>query len=360
MALASFVDPSRLCQYPLYQTNSSGNISTALTHAEHSEDGLADLTHWFNKQGFQLPPPRNGGPLRPIDFHLASWIQHQIESSIAERLSGLLEKYDVEGVCVAGGVALNSVLNRHLEDALKCPVFVPPSPGDSGLALGAVSWYLWKRDGIIPQFGAVPYLGPKYSSKDIERAIKEAGRSFSVYRSDSPTADAAAAIRAGKVIAWFSGRSEFGPRALGNRSILVSPQNHWTKDFVNHQVKGREWFRPYAPSVIEEIASEYFKIKGPVPYMMKVAQVRESAIGQLASCVHVDRTARLQTVTRSSNPAFYELLSCLESEIPAVLNTSFNIAGMPIVESPVDAIDCFSRSGGLELLFLEDFVLSKR
>jgi carbamoyltransferase len=250
-----------------------------------------------------------------------------------------------------------------VEDLNLDALFIPSSPGDAGIALGAAAWYFWQKNGQVPKWGANAFLGGSFSNQEIEEAIKANTDGFTVKLCDNQTNRAAECLARGEIIGWFQGTSEYGPRALGNRSILANPRNIWTKDLLNHQVKGREWFRPYAPSVLMDKANIYFHLKEneEVPFMMKIAKVKKQAYNDIPSCVHVDGTSRLQTVRREINTLYYELLSSFEklTGIPVVLDTSFNLSGMPIVETPSDAINCFKMSPYFDHLFIGNYQISR-
>ncbi|ANE74384.1 carbamoyltransferase C-terminal domain-containing protein [Dickeya solani] len=362
MGLASFGNPAVFSDYPSFIETPAGEIS-ALKDERYADDCTKDLKGWFKKQGVDIPERRGKGEvIRPFDMHLAAWAQDQLQKSIIRRAKALIEQYHVDTLCVAGGVAMNSVMNRKLEEALGIEVYVPPSPGDAGLALGAAAEYFWKKDHRVPQFESSPYLGPVYSAEDIAGSLRACEDEFSIQHVSEPEYQAARLIAAGNIIGWFQDRSEYGPRALGNRSILASPSNSWTKEILNSQIKLREWFRPYAPVVLEEAADAYFDMLSPVPYMMKVAPVKTKAKVDMPACIHVDGTARLQTVSADSNKKFYQLIKALGNltGVPVVLNTSFNLAGMPIVESPDDAIDCFRHAVGMDALFIGNYLLKKK
>lgn len=362
MGLASFGDPTVLGKYIPFEERANGIMASTLSQEGYCNDNTKDIANWFKSQGVSLPPRRKKGEIiRPFDMHLAAWAQEQLQKSVACRIFALMQKYSVTNLCVSGGVAMNSVLNGYLEEQLNANIFIPSSPGDAGLALGAAAEYLWKKNGKIQKFDNSPYLGPIYTSEEIDLAIKNQCSELSVKKISDPIKEAANALYHGKIIGWFQGRSEYGPRALGNRSILASPLNSWTKEILNNQVKLREWFRPYAPSVIEDESDKYFNLLSPVPYMMKTAKVKEKAKQDIPACIHVDNSARLQTVSRSTNPKYYSLIKAFSdlSGIPVILNTSFNLAGMPIVETPTDAIQCFIGASGMDMLFLEDYIITK-
>ena len=360
MGLAPFGNPHLLSSCQLFQVCSKRGVKTTM---QNSDNGLADLKNWFKTQAIDLPAPRaKQNPIRPIDMQLSRWIQEELEKNVTRRLALLLNKYKVRHLCMSGGVSLNSVMNYRLLTELPVDdVFVPPSPGDAGLALGAAAWYLWKQNGIIPKWTAKSYLGGEYSTKEIEKYLSQSLTSFTIRHHDDPARAAAQILSKGGIIGWFQGASEYGPRALGNRSILADPRNVWMKDIVNHQVKMREWFRPYAPSILLKKADEYFHLNKPEPFMMKIAHTKEAAKISLPACVHVDETSRLQTVTEEDCPLYAHLLESFYelTDVPAVLNTSFNLNGMPIVESPQDAIDCFLKSPHLNRLFLGNLEISR-
>ncbi len=363
MGLASFGDASVFSRYSPFLEAADGEAISALREEGYLEDGTKDLALWFKKQGLTIPERRaKDGVLRPFDMDLAAWAQDQLQTSIVRRVKGLMEKHNVDKLCVSGGVAMNSVMNRVLEEELDVAVYVPPSPGDAGLALGAVAEYFWKKDNVIPKLACTPYLGPVYSENEIKATMKANADEFTITKVSDPSWEAAQIISKNKVIGWYQDRSEYGPRALGNRSILASPIVNWTKEILNGQIKLREWFRPYAPVVLEEKAEKYFEMLSPVPYMMKVAPIKTQAKIDMPACIHVDNTARLQTVTEQSNRKFYQLIKHLDqlTGVPVVLNTSFNLADMPIVETAQDAINCFRISIGIDRLFVNNYMIEKK
>ena len=206
-----------------------------------------------------------------------------------------------------------------------------------------------------------PYLCKEYTNQEIENALYQCSGKLQVVHSYHKYKQAAEAISAGKIIAWFQGRSEYGPRALGNRSILADARNKEMKDIVNRRVKFRESFRPFAPSVLYEHQKEYFDLDIPSPYMLMIANVLENKRDAIPAVVHVDGTGRLQSVMKELNPIYHKLIETFYqiTGIPVILNTSFNINKEPIVESPTDALKCF-LSTDLDELYLGDYVITKR
>jgi carbamoyltransferase len=359
MALAAFGDRERFGGLRLFEEAGHGQPKTLL---RNSEDGLRDLASFFARAGVRLPPPRQAGErFDPLHIDLAAWCQAELEDSVCRRVRDLVKEYDVRAVCGSGGVFLNSVMNRRLQDTLGIPdVFVPPSPGDQGLALGAAAWLLWRSTGQLPRWACQPYLGGCFDDQAVLAAV--AGQDDLVCEQMSDVvAEAARDLAAGRIVGWFQGRSEYGPRALGNRSILANPAGPWSREILNNVVKYREWFRPYAPVAAEETAMQTFELHSPVPFMMHVAPVRSDAVSRLPGGVHVDRSARLQTVSERQNPDLHRLIMLFTqaSGTPAVLNTSLNVDGMPIAESPGDAIECFRRAPGMDTIFVGPFKVTR-
>jgi len=351
MALAAFGNARRFRSLRLFEHDHRG---TPRTRLRNSEDGLCDLLQFFREAGHRLPPPgRPGEPLDSKLIDLAAWCQRELEVSVCERVLGLCAQQKVRAVCGAGGVFLNSVMNRRLQDALNTgEVFVPSAPGDTGLALGALAWWQWTTTGRRPRWTANPYLGGEFDAGQAREAA-EGQEGLVVEQVQDSVMEAVRHLAEGRVVGWFQGRAEHGPRALGNRSILVRP-GPWAREILNNLVKKREWYRPYAPVVTEERAADLFAVRAPVPFMMHVAPARAEAIYLMPGGVHVDRTARLQTVSAMQNPEMYRLVTLFEQAtgIPALINTSLNVDGMPIVEQPSDAIECFRRAAGMDVLMI--------
>jgi carbamoyltransferase len=363
MGLSSFGDPKIFSSFCLTKFKNNGRLISDMVYKNDFKKINIDIENCFRNVGKPLSGPRNiNDKIKKIDMNLASWVQNETQQALLSRIKQFLNKYEVDTVCLVGGVALNSVMNTYITKALpNINVFIPPSPCDSGISLGAVVKYLFERDGNLPRFKPPIYFGSTYGDHDYKKAKKYAiAKSLSVSTIE-PIEVAIKLLDQGKIIAWFQGRSEFGPRALGNRSILASPANNWTKEVLNHQVKLREWFRPYAPAICVENLQEFTNDNIYSPFMMKISTVRNDCLSKVLSCVHVDGTARLQTVDKKDNPLFYNLIDHFKNVtgIPALLNTSFNLAGMPIVESPFDAIDCFLNAEGLDALIIDKMIYLK-
>jgi carbamoyltransferase len=289
-------------------------------------------------------------------------VQVACENAMLHLARHAKEVTGARNLCISGGVALNSVANyKILQTGLFDDVFINPAASDTGIPLGA-ALYGYHAVAKGPRtYGTIsPYLGPDYGDNDIEAAIREySGNGFTVQR-DNAFETAIEMLVANRIVASFTGRSEMGPRALGGRSILMSPLLPENKDILNSQVKHREAFRPFAPAILEEHTSEYFEIDRPCPYMLMVPQVKQDKQSVIPAVTHVDGSARLQTVGRDLNPRFYSLISEFgrRTGVPVLLNTSFNVNKEPIVETPADAIRCFTGTG-IDALLLGDVLLVK-
>lgn len=305
-------------------------------------------------------PRQDGQEIEDHHTDVAAAFQAVLENKVLKIARQLREKTNEKRLVYAGGVALNSVVNgRILEEGIFEDVFLMPGAGDNGTSIGAAAYVhskILKQDNRIVHKS--PYLGYQYTDSDIEEALKAAKIPYS--KANDIYEDVAQALFQGQIIGWFQGRMEFGPRALGARSILADPTKPEMKEKINAEVKHREPFRPFAPSVIRERSNDYFDIDVEVPYMLKVASVRPEMRDKVPAIVHVDGTARVQTVNADIAPEYHRVISRLGELTghPIVLNTSFNVMGEPIVESPRDALRCFF-STGLDVLAIGSFIIRK-
>jgi carbamoyltransferase len=265
-------------------------------------------------------------------------------------------------LCLSGGVALNSVANfAVLKSGMFRDVFVNPAASDTGIPLGAALHGYHVIAGMPRLTERVsPYLGPRYGDAHVRAALAAAEGRCRLERQDV-LQKAADLLAANRIVGHFHGRSEMGPRALGNRSVLMSPARAENKDILNGRVKHREPFRPFAPACLEERASEFFEIDEPSPYMLFVAPVRPAKRSLIPAVTHVDGSGRLQTVSRADNPRFRRLIELFAERtgLPVLLNTSFNDNGEPIVETPEDAVRGF-LAADIDALLLEDVLVSRR
>jgi len=291
---------------------------------------------------------------------LARAAQEVLERALLHCARALHERTGLKDLCIAGGVGLNSVANgRILKETPFERVFVVPAAGDNGIALGCAYYGLHELAGVptdeLPALTNA-YLGPRYSPDRVATALARSG--MTVQAPDDLPATAAELLARSETIGWWDGRSEFGPRALGHRSIFSAPFPAGVRDYLNDHVKFREGFRPYAPVIDEARASEYFDIDQPSPFMLVVTEVKRPQ--DVPATTHVDGTARLQTLNARQNPAVHALLGEFEAHTgcPVILNTSFNVAGQPIVETPEEALAAFS-SMRLDHLVVGDRLVSK-
>ncbi len=288
-------------------------------------------------------------------------VQEECEREMLRLAAYARDSTGLENLCLGGGVGLNSVANYKI---LKANIFdelsINPACSDTGIALGAA---LWGYHALLgrPRLAAplTPFVGPGYSEQDLQDAMVPHGDLYRI--SGSASFDKAADLLARNfIVGCFQGRSEMGPRALGNRSIFMSPLKAENKDILNARVKFREPFRPFAPACMLEHVQEYFEIACPSPYMLFVPDVRPEKRDIIPAVTHVDGTGRLQTLTAELNPVFYRLASLFKQRtgVPVLLNTSFNVSGEPIVETPADAVRCF-RNTNIDALLLGEHLILK-
>tara|TARA_Y100000768_G_C23989853_1_gene691606 strand:+ start:1052 stop:2872 length:1821 start_codon:yes stop_codon:yes gene_type:complete len=326
------------------------------------------------------------GKLKQFHMDIAASIQAVIEEVLIKMTRSLVAEYSIPNLCMAGGVALNCVANgKILKDSAFKEIWIQPAAGDAGGAIGAALsvWYkelnnlrkVNKNDSMKGSF-----LGPSYDQNIIERQLLDCGAVFTVKNEDEIIEQTSLALEDGKAIGWFQGRMEFGPRALGSRSILGDPRSEKMQKMLNLKIKYRESFRPFAPSILREDLNDWFELNYESPYMLLVAKVREqirvkmtpkeeSLFGidklnikrsSIPAVTHVDYSARVQTVNKETNPMYHKLITKFKEKTgcPVVVNTSFNIRGEPIVCSPEDAFKCF-MSNDLELLVVGNCILKK-
>jgi carbamoyltransferase len=312
------------------------------------------------------PPRSPEQPLEERHRNLAAALQLRLEEVYLGMLRQLAAKTRQKAVCLAGGVAFNCVANGKIFDQTPFEqVYVHPAAGDAGLAVGA-AFYLWHQRIGKPRTFVMDhaYWGPEYSREEIRQTLDSSGleaRSFHVQelREDQLLRQTAAIIAEGKILGWFQGRAEWGPRALGNRSIVADPRRPEMKEVLNRRIKHREIFRPFAPSILAESTGQWFEKAHPSPFMTLAYAVKPDKRPEIPAPTHVDGTGRLQTVTREANPRYHALISAFRelTGVPVVLNTSFN-DNEPIVCRPQEAVDCFLRTE-MDALVLDDFLITR-
>jgi carbamoyltransferase len=350
---------------------------------DQSEFGLRSLGKLI-KRGlkpeevlYQLPPygrflerfPRRGKkePFSDVHRNLAFAVQQLTEDVMVYLADWLYERTGSENLCISGGVALNCVANYQVLIKSKFKnIFVHPNAGDNGLAVGQALYVYNQLQGHPRCYVATTdSLGREYSEDEFRAAVlPHRSDSRVTIREFSDLSEmygvVADAIVDGQIASWCQGRSEFGPRALGNRSILADPRRADMKDILNSRVKFRESFRPFTPSVLADRSSHYFEMEQESPFMLMAPYVRPGMAAVVPAITHEDNTARVQTVTREENERYYDLIKAFEARtgVAMLLDTSFNVAGEPIVETPEDAIRCFF-STDIDMLCVDRFVITK-
>jgi carbamoyltransferase len=372
MGLAPFGKPRYIDDFrDLIRTDVSGKFRLNLDYFRHHAEGV-DMTWddgspvigriYSDEYVRRFGPAREPGqPLTDRDNDLAASLQQRLEEVGFHILNHLHEETGLTDLGLSGGVAYNSVMNGKI--LLHTPfrrIYVQPAAGDSGTAIGACFQIfngLLDGERAYEMNGA--YAGPKFSDEEIRVELDRDGLRFERYDDRQVTQRAAQDIAGGAVLGWFQGRMEFGPRALGNRSIIVDPRRAEMKNVLNERIKKREAFRPFAPSILEEYVGDYFEQTHPAPTMLMVYQIKPERRTSIPAVTHVDGSGRLQTVSCETNERYYQLISDFHrlTGVPVVLNTSFN-ENEPIVCTPRDAIDCFLKTR-IDVLYLGNFAVRR-
>lgn len=385
MGLAPYGTPkyADLIKEHLISTADDGSFQLDMKYFNYCTG--ASMTSPIFNHIFGGPPRPEESPLEQRHMDLAASIQAVTEEVILKLASGVAQSTGMRNLCLAGGVALNCVANgKLLRTKTFDHIWIQPAAGDAGGAVGAaLGWY--HIHAAKPRIASQPdgmngsFLGPSYSQTEVERRLRMSGAVFQVCNSEDLILLAATALTDGRAIGWFQGRMEFGPRALGARSIIADARSRDMQRTLNLKVKYRESFRPFAPSILRERVSDWFEMDVDSPYMLIVADVVKhrqcqpeasqnlrgiDLLNQIRSEIpavtHVDYSARVQTVHEDTNPRYHALLTKFEqmTGCPVVVNTSFNVRGEPIVESPEDAFRCFMGTE-LDVLVIENCILYK-
>jgi carbamoyltransferase len=336
-------------------------------------DGYRVNLDYFNFQNARPPRfsrkliERFGAPLSNTDGDVpqhyrdvAASAQRQLERIVSHVARRVVAKTGQRRLCLAGGVAMNSLANgKLLSEEIAAEIYVPPCASDAGVALGAAYLaHLAATGKIERQELKTAALGPAYDDAQILEAARS--HKLSARKLDDPAREAAHMIADGKIVGWFQGRMEFGQRALGSRSILADPRRAEMKEIVNARIKFREPFRPFAPSVLAEYAEEYFEHARANPFMTRVCAVREAMRDIIPAVTHVDGTARVQTVERAELPLYWKLIDAFRelTGVAVVLNTSFNVKGQPIVNTPAEACETFLQTA-LDALVCGNYLINR-
>jgi carbamoyltransferase len=372
MGLAPYGEPRFINQFrEIIRAEERGQFRLQLDYFRHHAEGV-EMT-WdqgspvvgriFSDEFVRAfgPAREPGTSLADRERDIAASLQLRLEEIAFHVLNHLHEQTKLTDLGLAGGVAYNSVMNGKI--LLHTPfkrIFVQPAAGDSGTALGAC-YHLYNQV-LREQRGEImtgAYVGPSFDDDQLVAALDQSGLEFETFNDQEVTKRAARDIADGLIVGWFQGRMEFGPRALGNRSIVVDPRRAEMKDILNERIKKREPFRPFAPSILEEHVGDYFEQTHPAPSMLMVYQIKPARRADIPAVTHVDGSGRLQTVSRKLNQRYYQLISDFAelTGVPVLLNTSFN-ENEPVVCTPQQAIDCFMKTR-MDALYLGNYAVRR-
>jgi len=377
MGLAAYGDPEPYKDHfdKIISTHMDGSFSLNMeffdyTWSQHMPSKkMAEL--------FKHPIRKPKSKIYKYHKNIAAALQRKLEEAVFNLLTQVHRKYKNDNLCLAGGVALNSVMNaKILKSTPFKKLYIPPDPSDAGAAMGA-ALYLDRNPQLIKSKekttkthlkiakSFTPYLGPDYTSFQIKQALDEAGLKYKFYKNEQKLLNKVSdLLTKKKVIGWFQGRMEWGPRALGNRSILAAATSSEMQDILNAKVKKREMFRPFAPVILKKYFEEYFDADKPVPkiadYMLLVYPFTKKGKKNIPATTHVDNTGRPQSISRKDNSLYYNLIDYYRKKtgIPVIINTSFNIRGEPIVCTPEDAMRCFLGTE-IDYLIIDSYVIKK-
>jgi carbamoyltransferase len=349
----------------LVDIKNDGSIHLNMKYFAFTYDKV--MTNQKFSELFGTTPRNENSKLEQIHYDIGASAQLVLEEILLKMANHVYKKTNSKNLCLGGGVALNGVANyRILREGPFEQLFIPPSPGDSGSAIGCAQYEYFSRlknerkieQNVAKSVSENVYLGPRYSNEEIKSYLDSVNITYKELDQNQLLQKTAKLISEGSVVGWFQGRMEWGPRALGNRSILADPRNASMKDILNEKIKHRESFRPFAPSILEEYVSEYFDLNIPCPYMLLVTKVKKPET--IPAVTHVDGTGRLQTVSKDANPLYYNLIQEFYNitNVPVLINTSMNVRGEPIVNTPQQAYAMLLKTD-MDYLVLGSFVISR-
>ena len=372
MGLAAYGEPKYVEVFDeMVRVGRGMNFKLGLEYFTHPQQGVKTVYEAGEPQVGRIfsehlektlgPARKPGAPVEKRHEDVAATLQWRLEEVLFTLLNRLYEKTHTTNLCYAGGVAFNCVANGKIRDRTPFKeVYIQPAAGDAGLAIGA-ALYVYHQVLGYPRKAIMghAYWGPEASPDHIKQVLDRHGVSYR--RLDVPqlVEETAQHMADGKVVGWYQGRAEWGPRALGNRSIVVDPRRAEMKDILNRRIKHREPFRPFAPSVLVERTGEWFERDYPSPFMLMSYPVKEEKRALIPAPTHVDGTGRLQTVGRDTSPLYWELISAFDrlTGVPVVLNTSFN-ENEPVVNTPEEALDCFRRTD-MDVVVLGPYIVER-
>ena len=365
MGLSSYGTPKYydLILDNLIDVKDDGSIHLDMKYFAFTHDKV--MTNDRFAELFGISPKKKDEKMLQVHFDIGASAQKVLEDVILKMVNHVYEKTQMKNLCLGGGVALNGVVNyRILKEGPFDNIHIPPSPGDGGSAVGCAQYlyHIYHNNKRIIEHDSAKriyenvYAGPSFSDEEIVQFLDSKNISYEKFDRESLLKKVSHLIADGNIVGWYQGRMEWGPRALGNRSILADPRHGDMKDILNEKIKHRESFRPFAPSVLEEYAFEYFDIDTSSPYMLMVVPVKKPK--NIPAVTHVDGTGRLQTVSKDSNPLYYDLINEFYkiTGIPVIINTSMNVMGEPIVNSPDEAYQMIVKTD-MDYLVMNNFLI---
>ena len=366
MGLSAYGKPKYydLIMENLVDVKNDGSIHLNMKYFSFTYDKV--MTNQKFSDLFGIPPRKEDSKAEQIHYDIAASAQLVLEDILLKMVNHVHKKTGMVNLCFGGGVALNGVANyRILKDGPFENLHIPPSPGDGGSAVGCAQYLYYCHDknkrmmeDNVERIKNNIFVGPSHSNDEIKSFLDINKIDYKFLETNSLLQTVAKLIVEGNVVGWYQGKMEWGPRALGNRSIIADPRNAKMKDILNEKIKHRESFRPFAPCILEEYTSEYFDVDVPSPYMLLVAPVKKPE--KIPAVTHVDGTARLQTVSKDINLLFYNLITEFYkiTGVPVLINTSMNVRGEPIVDTPEQAYNMIVKTD-MDYIVMGDYIIKK-
>ena len=366
MGLSAYGKPKYydLIMENLVDVKNDGSIHLNMKYFSFTYDKV--MTNQKFSDLFGIPPRKEDSKAEQIHYDIAASAQLVLEDILLKMVNHIHKKTGMKNLCLGGGVALNGVANyRTLKDGSFENLHIPPSPGDGGSAVGCAQYLYYCHDknkrmmeDNVERIKNNIFVGPSHSNDEIKSFLDINKIDYKFLETNSLLQTVAKLIVEGNVVGWYQGKMEWGPRALGNRSIIADPRNAKMKDILNEKIKHRESFRPFAPCILEEYTSEYFDVDVSSPYMLLVAPVKKPE--KIPAVTHVDGTARLQTVSKDINLLFYNLITEFHkiTGVPVLINTSMNVRGEPIVDTPEQAYNMIVKTD-MDYIVMGDYIIKK-